>query len=103
MQINAESPDRERPYANLLPIAEALAAAGNSILDGGFVLTQGGWECRLGSPIDFDLVSSQFVLPASIEASPRHDSILDRLSWCVIEGSTADAARQRLPGDIHQR
>jgi hypothetical protein len=96
--IAFESPDPTRPYANLLPILDALVAHGNSCLDGGFRLTQGGWECQLTRPIDFAIVAARFALPPSIDASPDYDTILDRQSWCAIEGPIArERARVTFP------
>lgn len=39
--------------------------------------------------IDFDLIRKTFELPDSIELSEQYVSILDHLSWCVIEGPGA--------------
>ena len=99
MEIDARSDDPERPYANLQPIIDALVRAGNEVIDGGFQLTPGGWECLLARPIDFEIVSTRFVLPANVEASPDIDSILDRDTWCVGDGRDQDFCRyfERLP------
>jgi hypothetical protein len=90
-EIGIESRDPKRPYANLLPIVDMLIAHGNSFADGGFRLTQGGWECQLTMPIDFALVARSFSVPASIDASPDYDTILDRQSWCA----SRDPAHER--------
>lgn len=104
MKIDPESADPKRPYANLLPITDALLAAGNEHLDGGFVLTPAGYVCRLAKPIDVALVRARFSLPPTIEASGEYDTILDRLSWVAIEGPGADDARRRtIARDIAQR
>ena len=84
--ITEGDPFSDRPYENLVPILDALVAAGNIALDGGFVLDQGGWSSRLAEPIDVDLVRRLFELPASIVVSPEHDTILDESTWVSIEG-----------------
>jgi hypothetical protein len=40
-------------------------------------------------PIDIEFVGNTFELPGSIEVSPKHDGILDRTTWAMIEGSNA--------------
>jgi len=105
IDVDAEADDPRRPFANLVPIVEALVGAGNVLgrdsklrADCGFYMTQGGWQCDLELPIDFALVLGRFKLPASIEASEAFDTILDRLSWCAIEGPGADEARRERGG-----
>lgn len=102
-EIESECRDPKRPYANLLPIADLLIAHGNSFADGGFRLTQGGWERQLTMPIDFALIARSFSIPASIQASSDYDTILDRQSWCAVEGPGAQAARLRRSGVIDAR
>jgi hypothetical protein len=80
-----------RPYENLSPIVDALAAAGNSAIEGGFVLNQAGWACRMAKPIDFVLVREQFELPPSIDVAAEQDTILDRSTWVAIEGPLSRA------------
>jgi hypothetical protein len=91
--IDRTSNDAARPFGNLLPIVEALVANGNVRLDGGFVLNQGGWQCRLMDPIDWNVVRDRFELPSNVELSEEYDSILDRLSWCAVEGPGARITR----------
>jgi hypothetical protein len=83
------APEPGPPFANLLPIVAALVADGNAVVDGGFVLEPGGWNCRLARAIDFTLIRDRFALPASIQLSPPHDTVLDRLTWSSIEGPGA--------------
>jgi hypothetical protein len=59
---------------------------GNAAIDGGFVLDPDGWRCRMREPLDFDLISDLFILPANVHLAPDHDAVLDRLTWCSIEG-----------------
>jgi hypothetical protein len=66
-----------------------LVEAGNEVLDGGFLLSNAGWGCRVARPIDGDLLLATFTLPTNIEFSPEFDTVLDRLSWCSIEGPGA--------------
>jgi len=91
-RIDQRSTEAGKPYANLLPIVEFLVSRGNIAIEGGFVLTQGGWGCLLERPIDFDAVRAEFETPPTVILSESDDSILDRLSWCSIEGPGAHAA-----------
>jgi hypothetical protein len=87
--IEPVSPEPGRPYVNLLPILDFLVDRGNVAVDGGFLLYQDGWRCRLEGPIDFAAVSSSLELPANVVLSEEHDSILDSSTWCSIEGPSA--------------
>lgn len=89
VKVMPMSPDDDRPYANLVPIVEALVSAGNEASRGGFVNSQGGYYCSLAAPIDFELVRANFEFPKSIELSQEHDTILDKLSWVAIIGPGA--------------
>jgi hypothetical protein len=79
----------DQQYSNLLPIVALLVRLGNATEDGGFVMSPDGWRCRLRDPLDFDAVSGEFEIPASIKMSEGQDTILDTLSWCSIEGPQA--------------
>jgi hypothetical protein len=70
-------------------MVDLLLSLGNVALDGGFVMNPDGWRCRLGHPIDFETVRRKLEVPASINLSDVHDTILDTLSWCSIEGPGA--------------
>lgn len=87
--IDRISADPSRPYANLLPLVDFLTGLGNFALDGGFILNPDGWRCRLRDRIDFEAVRSEFNFPANVTLSEEHDTILDSLSWCSIEGPAA--------------
>lgn len=89
IEISDRSEDEARPYKNLVPIVEFLVAHQNDLLDGGFLLNPDGWRCRMSKPLDLVLVRQHFALPDTILVSDCHDSILDQLSWCVIEGPGA--------------
>lgn len=91
-ELKRRSADAARPYANILPIDDLLVAHGNRVIGGGFVLSQHGWRCQLDSSLDFDVIARTFVLPPTILVSPSTDSVLDQLSWCVIEGPGASAS-----------
>ena len=95
MRIGLKSNDVGVPFENLIPLVSALTDSGNVLLDGGFRLSQAGWICRLANPIDFDLIQSQFEFPENIALSKETDTILDRNSWCAVEGPGADVARQK--------
>lgn len=95
MYIAAKSQDTLVPFENLAPLVSVLTDSGNVPLDGGFRLSQAGWICRLTNPINFDLIQSQFEFPENIAPSKETDTILDRNSWCAIEGPGADVARQK--------
>ena len=81
------------PFANLLPIFDALRSHGNQPVDGGFVLNPDGWRCRMARPIDADLIRQLFTLPPSIIVSSETDTVLDRLTWASIEGPSAPSGR----------
>jgi hypothetical protein len=89
MKIDATTTDEERPYLNLMPILEALEDDGNKAIEGGFVINPDGWRCLLRDPIDFALLEASFELPPNVVLIPARDTVLDRASWCSIEGSNA--------------
>lgn len=78
-----------RPFANLLPIVDALVSRGNSVVDEGFVLNPDGWRCRMADSLDFGIIEELFEVPDNIQLSREHDTVLDRLTWCSIEGPGA--------------
>jgi len=88
-EILRTSEDATRPWLNITPIANFLVNAGNIMVDGGFGLYQDGWRCRMEEPLDLDGVRRNFDLPDTILLSKDHDTILDKLSWCSIEGPRA--------------
>jgi len=88
-RIERRSAIAGEPYANLLPMADHILRIGNVAVDGGFIMNPDGWRCRLGQPIDFEAVRREFEVPASIQLSGVHDTILDTLSWISIEGPGA--------------
>jgi hypothetical protein len=83
------SADDQQPFANLLPLVAALIDAGNEMRDGGFVLNPDGWRCRLVRPIDFEVIRERFEPVRTIQLSPEHDTVLDMLTWCSIDGPGA--------------
>jgi hypothetical protein len=78
------------PYATLVPVLDALVAAGNAAIDGGFLNSPGGWYCRLANPIDFDLLVETLVLPSSVDLIVDGDTVLDRATWCAVLGPLSD-------------
>ena len=87
--LAGRSHDDRRPFANLLPLVDVLLRGGNALEDDGFVLNPDGWRCRLTDPLDFGLIHANFELPDNIELSCENDTILDKLTWCSIEGPGA--------------
>jgi hypothetical protein len=90
VQIARTSGSDDHPYENLVPIVALLTASGNAVLGAGFHLDPDGWGCQLRDPIDFALIARQCELPKNVEPSIAYDSIIDRLTWCVIEGPGAE-------------
>lgn len=84
MTIDGVSTNPDAPYANFAPIVDRLVELGNLAVDGGFILSQGGWYCRLERSIDVNAVEDTFELPPSIKISA--DTVLDERSWCAIVG-----------------
>jgi hypothetical protein len=68
-----------------------LVDQGNVALDGGFVLNQDGWRCRMAHPLDLDLLAKSFAMPDTIVMSRDFYTVLDRATWCSIEGPGAHA------------
>lgn len=58
-------------WAHLQVIVDALVERGNVAVDGGSVTNQGGFDCRMQEPLDFDLV-------ATLSAQDGHDLRVDR-------------------------
>lgn len=97
-RVNAPADDPES-FADLVPVVEALVGAGNELRDGGFVLSPDGWRCRLLAPLDFARIRERCDLPATVQLSPEHDTVLDTLTWCSIEGPGASTG-QGWPGSL---
>jgi hypothetical protein len=89
IQISEMSEDTARPWLNLMPIVDFLRAGGNTPTDGGFILNPDGWRCRMAATLDLERIRDNFVLPKTVFLSDSHDSVLDKNSWCVIEGPGA--------------
>lgn len=87
--LTRSSDDGQRPFANLLPLVDALLQGGNALQDDGFVRNPDGWRCRLVRPLDFSLIRRNFEVPDNVELSAEHDTVLDKLTWCSIEGPGA--------------
>ena len=75
-------------WAHLQPFVDALVAAGNEPLDGGFRPNQGGTDCYMRDPLDYD------VLRPLVARDPHRDRISmgdDRLDclhcWAGIGGA----------------
>lgn len=98
IQLEPGDPGSPKRYSNLLPVVELLLAHGNRYAEGyeeGFALDPrgGGYICELALPIDFDLLEREVVLPPTITAKRKYDSVLDRSTWCMISGPGERASR----------
>lgn len=79
------TPDPELRHFDAL--IEALVAAGNLPLDGGFVQSQGGWVCRLRSPLDRHVVYAHMSAdPHDVVFDASEDAVHCRHCWGVVEG-----------------
>jgi hypothetical protein len=56
-------------WAHLQPLVDALVAAGNEPVDGGFRANQGGTDCYMRDPLDYD------VLRPLVAQDPHRDRI----------------------------
>ncbi len=63
-----------------------LLAAGNVPNTNGFLRRPDGLVFELVHPIDFALIRATCDVPPNVVLSEEHDTILDRLTWCSIEG-----------------
>jgi len=95
---NAYASEAE-PYGALVPIVELLLRSGNWLAypdqqtpHKGFMPTQGGWTCYLDKPINFEVVTESFELPAKVHLSRDKDTIFDERTWVAIEGPGAARA-----------
>ena len=86
IELSARAKDPRKPYENLLPIVIALTADGNRPSDGGFVLNPDGWRCRMTFSLAFDVITATFQIPTNIVLPRETDTVLDKLTWCSIEG-----------------
>ena len=93
-EVNSGSgvPSQGSPCERLAPIVEALLAAGNVPNTNGFVTRPDGLVFALVYPIDFKLVRETCDVPRGVVLGDESDTILDRLTWCSIEGPGAMAA-----------
>jgi hypothetical protein len=97
--IEAHRRPGEPVMSHLVPVLLALVAAGNEVRwqtdDFGFLPQPHGWYCELIEPIDFDLLTDRFELPATIRLDPEHDRIVDDGNHAEIYGGEGAKA---LPG-----
>jgi hypothetical protein len=70
-------------------LIESLVVSGNSVLDGGFVPTQGGWECHFAGPLD------RFVVQHFVDGDPHDvsfdsstDTVHCRHCWGAVVGGS---------------
>jgi hypothetical protein len=43
-------------WEHLVVLVEALVSAGNEVVGAGFTPNQGGWNCEMRRPLDFELI-----------------------------------------------
>lgn len=89
--IDSDPPNWTEPYGHLLPVVDALVAAGNRVVRGGFFKDKDGWRCELADPLDFQLLRQEFAFPESIRLVPDRNLLLCRRTWTVIEGAVDSA------------
>lgn len=46
----------EQEWQHLTALVDALVSDGNEVTDGGFQPNQGGWDCWMAQPLNFDLL-----------------------------------------------
>ena len=96
--IDADPPDWSEPYGHLVPVVDALVAAGNRVLYGGFFKGADGWRCELAEALDFELLRREFDFPESIRLVPERNEVHCRRTWTVIAGAVELSAQRRLMG-----
>jgi hypothetical protein len=65
-------------WRHLVPLVDALVERGNAVVGEGFAPTQGGFECEMTRPLDFDVLRT--LVPQddkNIHLAPSSD-----LMWC---------------------
>lgn len=90
----------DHKWDHLLPLVEALVSEGNEPIGEGFRPNQGGWDCEMRNPLDFD------ALRTLIDDDP-HEIVVDwsgdrldcRHCWAGIYGP----GRVRLPVRFHDQ
>lgn len=76
--------------AHLRELVAALTAAGNDVLDGGFRENQGGVDCSMRLPLDFEIVEA-FVAndPHDIRVNRETEEVACMHCWTSIRGARA--------------
>jgi hypothetical protein len=72
------------------PLLDALISAGNTLVDGGFVPSQGGPVCYLRRPLDLSIVET-FVSgdPDRLSYDRQTDTVHCRHCWGAVGGGSA--------------
>jgi hypothetical protein len=86
-------------YSHLEPIVDLLLRNGNELaLPFRWGENRSGFFCHLARPIDFALIESTFVLPASVRLSRGEGSVECDVTWASIKGDMV-AYAQALRGE----
>jgi len=86
-RISAEPTDPDKPFAHLEPLLAVLRRDGNDFSNhDGFYLAKDGWRADFKHRLNLELLRREFDIPASIELSEDHDSVLCKNTWCEIKG-----------------
>ncbi len=78
--------NREPGWAHLIPVVEALVERGNSAEESGFVPNQGGWDCSMAQPIDFDRVREVVDGDNRVRLLDDRDEVFCAHCWSSIVG-----------------
>ena len=87
------------PCERLQEILGVLLAAGNVPSTNGFLRRPDGPVLELVHPIDFVLILATCDVPPDVVLFEEYDTILDRLTWCSVEGPGALAGMRRVARD----
>ena len=83
-------PEGGTGFAHMQPLVDAMIQDGNRV-KAGWMLEKDGWSIYFADPIDFDMVSERFDLPASIRVAREQDGILCELTWSQMCGGSFQA------------
>jgi hypothetical protein len=84
-----------RDWAHLDQLVDALVAAGNVSVSGGFRPSQGGMYCAMRDRLDPGLVAEWVVRDGRLSYTPEDDEVSCRHCWASVLGAAAVERRQR--------